>query len=168
MATRTKRPIDATARQGTTLERLRKANGNVHVQNGVQYMRDGMLDRALNRRRIDSRQYAAGEKYRLHWYHSGLEGLTTVDLNGVRSVVDFSHMPKTEQQAFHRQRYRLARAELERVNCLDPIERFVLRDISIADIAFGKAAWKQRGQAQAAMLTTIQFGLNVLAAHFGI
>lgn len=170
MTTRLKRPIDATTRQGTTPERLAKANGNLHVQNGVQYMRDSMLDCALNRRRISSKQYEAGEKYRHHWYHAGMAGnLISHNFEAIaRAEALFGGMARTENEAFHRQQYRKARRELERVECLNAVEGFVLFDTAPVDLGYALTRWKSRQQAEAAALERIQIGLHVLVGYFGI
>ena len=162
--------VDATGREGATRERLQKANGQVHVQNGVQYLRDDTLDKALDRGDITHRQYEAGKKYRHHWYNSGMAGsLQSCDWNRVGFSADFSAgMPRTEVEAHHRKQYRLAKAELESFSVLlfEAIESFVCREIGV--VAIGSNRWGNRPQAQAGATERIVHGLDVLARLYGI
>ena len=161
--------IDATLRQGTTPERLRRADGHVHVENGVQYLRDDTLDRALNRKRITSRQYDAGKKYRHHWYHAGLAGNLRTSWDGVFGSENmFGGMPRSEAEAFHRKQYRIGRAELEKRQCVDCIEQFVCYEIPLKTVGLNGTRWKTRLQAEAAILERIQIGLDILADCYGM
>src|SRR5262247_1823432 len=95
-----------------TPERIRRAGADFERgDTGQITMRDSPLERALARKVITQEQYAAGQKYRHHWYHAGLaDSLVSVDLNRVfaTDLGGFSGMAKSEQQVFHRQRYREA------------------------------------------------------------
>jgi len=56
-----------------TAERIRRAAGHyTRGDTGQITMRDSPLERALARRVVTPEQYAAGQKYRHHWYHAGL------------------------------------------------------------------------------------------------
>jgi hypothetical protein len=95
-----------------TPERLRRAGAEVERgHSGQMTMRDAPLERAFARNAITAEQYSAGQKYRHHWYHAGLAGyLESVDLNRVFAIDlgAYTGMAKTENQVFHRQRYREA------------------------------------------------------------
>src|SRR4029450_1870177 len=95
-----------------TQERLRHAASDfLRGDTGQITMRDSPLERAFARRVITAEQYAAGQKYRHHWYHAGLcDPLASVDLNGIFAgeAGGSSSMPRTESKLFHRQRYREA------------------------------------------------------------
>src|SRR5262249_56461390 len=74
-------------------------------------MRDSPLERLLARNVITQEQYGAGQKYRHHWYHAGLnDSIGSIDLARVSGtdLGAFSGMARTENQLFHRQRYREA------------------------------------------------------------
>jgi hypothetical protein len=91
---------------------LRRAGPDVaRGHSGQITMRDSPLERALARNALTPEQYSAGQKYRHHWYHAGLaDRLESIDLNRVFAidVGAYSGMAKTENQLFHRQRYREA------------------------------------------------------------
>jgi hypothetical protein len=95
-----------------TVERLRRAGADFERgDTGQITMRDSPLERSFARGVITQEQYAAGQKYRHHWYHAGLsDRLGSADLNRIfaTDLNNFSGMPKTEVQVFHRQRYREA------------------------------------------------------------
>src|SRR5262245_31047570 len=56
-----------------TPERIRLAGADFERgDTGQITMRDSPLERALARNVITQEQYAAGQKYRHHWYHAGL------------------------------------------------------------------------------------------------
>ncbi len=100
-----------------TPERLAKAQGHFVVgddQQGTKIvrMRDDTLERLLARNILTGAEYAALQKYHLHWHRAGLEmGVGSVDLNRVFSSDpgSMSGMAKTEGQAHHRKQWREAR-----------------------------------------------------------
>lgn len=105
--------------RGVTKQRMRHAGSDHEVgDTGQVTMRGDPLERALRKKLrdtgrplINADEYNAGIKYRLHWYHSGIAPMIgSVDLGGVsaRNVFAYGPMPKSEQQLFHRQRYREA------------------------------------------------------------
>jgi len=162
--------IDATTRQGTTPERLRKANGHTHIENGVQYMRDDTLDRALSRGRLSSSQYEAGKKYRHHWYNAGLAGtLQSCNLHMIGGAEFGAGMPRTENEAFHRQQYRRARLELDQVRfCVDVVEAFILKECGLSEIGYLVSEYRNRPQAEAAASTLLRIGFDILVRHYGL
>lgn len=100
-----------------TAERLAKAQGFFVVGDDKQgtkivRMRDDVLERLLARHILTGAEYAALQKYHLHWHRAGLEATTgSVDLNRVFSSDpgSMSGMAKTEGQAHHRKQWREAR-----------------------------------------------------------
>src|SRR5262245_25699810 len=95
-----------------TPERMRRAGADFERgDTGQITMRDSPLERALARNVITQEQYATGQKYRHHWYHAGLnDPIGSIDLARISGtdLGAFSGMAKTENQLFHRQRYREA------------------------------------------------------------
>src|ERR1700738_3706212 len=80
-------------------------------------MRDSPLERALARKTITPEQYAAAQKYRHHWYFGGLhDHLGSLDLTRILAGHhgDYSGMARSENQAFHRQRFRRAHEDRPR------------------------------------------------------
>lgn len=163
--------MDATDRQGATPERLAKADGHVHLEAGVQYMKDDTLDRALARGRITNREYEAGKKYRHHWYNGGMAGnLKSCNLFGVRAGDDFgTGMPRTTAEAFHRKQYRHAREALARIDVdyVTALENFVCKEIGPTSIGYARG-WRNQPQADASAREVIGASLKILAAHYGI
>ena len=109
---RHREPVDVQERARPTPERLRHASGDWdRGDTGQITLRDAPLERAWGRGVITAEQYAAGMKFRHHWWHAGLgEAIGSVDLNRILAsdVTSFSGMAKTEAQVFHRQQYRAA------------------------------------------------------------
>jgi hypothetical protein len=78
-------------------------------------MSDNALGKALVRRFISAGEYAALNKYALHWLAGGLQGhLGSVDLNRILAFDpgSMSGLAKTERQADHRALYWAAHAQI--------------------------------------------------------
>jgi hypothetical protein len=103
-------PLEQRARP--TAERMRRAGAHFERgDTGQITMRDSPLERALARKTITPEQYAAAQKYRHHWYFGGLhDHLGSLDLTRILAGHhgDYSGMARSENQAFHRQRFREA------------------------------------------------------------
>lgn len=111
--------------RGPTVERIEKAD-HAFVVGGqdrgvkVYFFADSPLQRFYARLRLRAGQretdqltneYVALQKYRLHWYHGGLEApLQSVDLNRIfaSDPSSMSGMAKSERQADHRKKWRCA------------------------------------------------------------
>jgi hypothetical protein len=153
-----------------TPERLRRAGSDVERgDTGQITMRDSPLERAFARRVITQEQYAAGQKYRHHWYHAGLsDPLTSLDLARVFATDfgAFSGMARTEQQVFHRQRYR------EAVQAVGKIGSHVLDWTVCRELAFEQVGnslgWNSRAQAYAAAVERMKTALDQLCGLWGI
>lgn len=120
--------------RGPTDERLCLAagafdEGNDKFGNKTYTMRETPLDK-MRPDRISGPEYAALQKFKIHWYHAGLEpSCGSVDLNRIfaSDPSNFSGMAKSERQYFHRQMYREAVQEIgmraslivERVVCAE-------------------------------------------------
>ena len=91
-------PFEQRARP--TPERVRQAGADLaRGDTGQITMRDSPLERALARNVVTPEQYAAGQKYRHHWYHAGLcDPLGSIDLNRIfaSDLGSFSGMARTE------------------------------------------------------------------------
>jgi hypothetical protein len=122
MNTHTAKPTRATRIElrepsGPTKERLEKAEGFYTIGddqqgNKIYTVRAAPLERMYSRKVISGPEYAALQKYRLHWYHAGLEAsLSSIDLDRVfgSDPSSMSGMAKSEAQAHHRKEWRSAR-----------------------------------------------------------
>src|SRR3954447_7126405 len=154
-ATRTKpqherRSIDQRARP--TAERLRHAGTDLlRGDTGQITMRDSPLERAFARHILTRPQYAAGQKYRHHWYHAGLcDPLGSISLNHIfgADLGNFSGMARTENQVFHRQRYREAVEVIGKIGS-HVLESAVCREIALEQIGY-MLGWSIRQNAYAA------------------
>jgi hypothetical protein len=118
-------------RASPTPERMRRAGGDFERgHTGQITMRDSPLERSFARGVITHEQYSAAQKYRHHWYHAGLSGaLASPALDRVFAADfgDFSTMARTEQQVFHRQRYREAVQSVGKVGGMSWIGRSAAR-----------------------------------------
>jgi hypothetical protein len=132
-------------------------------------MRDAPLERAFARNAITAEQYSAGQKYRHHWYHAGLAGhLESVDLNRVLAIDlgAYAGMAKTENQVFHRQRYREAVQAAGKIGS-HVLEWAVCREVALEQV--GQAlGWSSRPQAYAAALERMKAALDELCQLWGI
>lgn len=160
-----------------TPERMAKAGSDYAIgdttrrgsRDGVLTMRDSPLERAVAREAITPAQYSAGTKYRLHWYLGGLsDALQSVDPNRVFAVDagNFSGMARTENQVFHRQRYRAAVEELGPVTHKF-LEEVVCRDTNLEDMGYA-LGWKSKSQAISAATERLKMALDVLKDLWGI
>ncbi len=161
--------------RGVTAERLRHAAGahewgtDERERRTILTMRDSPLERAHARRVLTDRQYAAGVKYRNHWYRAGLSApLNSLDPNRIfaSDSSNFGGMAKTEAQAFHRQQYRKA---LEAVGLIGSgvVEHIACHEISIEEAGY-LLGWGSRPQAYAAAVERLRISLDQLAKLWGI
>jgi hypothetical protein len=157
-------------RASPTPERLRRAGRDFERgDTGRITMRDSPLERSFARGVITQEQYSAAQKYRHHWYHAGLSGaLASLALDRVFAADfgDFSTMARTEQQVFHRQRYR------EAVQAVGKIGSHVLDWTVCREAAFEQVGntlgWHSRAQAYAAAVERMRTALDQLRALWGI
>ena len=164
------REIQIERRALPTRERLRHAGGDFeHGDTGQITMRDSPLERVFARKVITQRQFAAGQKYRHHWYHAGLAAaLGSIDLDRVfaTDLGGFSGMAKTDRQVFHRQRYR------EAVDAIGKIGSHVLdwticRELPIDEVGY-TLGWTSRPQAYAAAIERMKSALDDLCRIWGM
>jgi hypothetical protein len=156
-------------RAGPTTERLRHAASHfVRGDTGQITMRDSPLERAFTRHVITRQQYAAGQKYRHHWYHAGLsDPLGSIDLNRVfaSDLGNFSGMARTENQVFHRQRYREAVEIIGKIGS-HVLDSAVCREIAIEQVGY-MLGWGSRPQAYAAAAERMKDALDELCKLWG-
>lgn len=161
--------------RGITPERERQASGksewgrDERNRQTVQTLRDSPLDAAHLRRDITDRQYAAAMKYKNHWFQGGLAGaLQSIDPNRVfaSDMTDFSHMAKTEAQAFHRQQYRIA------IEVIGVIPAAVLDTIACYEKPLTQVGvnmgWKSKPKGVQAAEVILRDALDKLCRHWGI
>lgn len=164
--------LDMAVKAGLTPERFRKAEGDYEVGDDRQgahivTMRDSPLERARSRGVINPHQYAAGQKYRHHWYHAGLaEPLQSLDLNRVFGGDGFTGMAKTEQQLFHRQRWREASKEIGKVGS-HVLDWVVCRELVPEQVGYS-LGWNSRARAYAAAVERMKAALDQLCKLWGI
>ncbi|EKS37771.1 hypothetical protein [Afipia clevelandensis] len=160
--------------RGATIERIRKTDGHFVVgddkQGGKTWtMMDSPLERLHAQGKLTKHEYDGLVKFRIHWYHGGLQpSLSSVDPNRVFAAdpSNFSGMAKSERQVFHRQQYRevlemlghRARIVLENVVCTE-------QTVLTAGYALG---WKNRPQAEAAAIESLRDSGWRLAKHWGM
>ena len=153
-----------------TPERLRRAGGDFERgDTGRITMRDNPLERAFARRVISREQYSAAQKYRHHWYHAGLsDPLQSLDLNRIfaTDLGGFSGMPHSENQLFHRQRYREAVQAIGKIGS-HVLDWAVCRDIELAESGYA-LGWSSRAQAYAAAVERMKMALDGLCKLWGI
>lgn len=161
-------PLDQRGRP--TPERVRRAGSDlVRGHSGQITMRDSPLERALARKVVTPEQYAAGQKYRHHWYHAGLcDPLGSIDLDRVFATHpgSFSGMARTENQVFHRQRYREAVAAVGKIGS-HVLEWAVCREMRLEQVGY-TLGWASRPQAYAAAAERMKDALDALRKLWGI
>lgn len=129
------------------------------------------ISAALEAEKITRDQALAAEKYYKHWHQSGMvASLPSIDLDRVFGGEGFQVMPKTETQAFHRDRYRKARAEIEE-KCGD-VSRWVLEQIVCHERGFTEIGaifgHKNRTRAAQVAFDLLKPPLNILVKEWGI
>lgn len=169
-----RKPIDGTT-PGPTPERLRHSQGHYEVgddQQGAQVytILDNPLARALARETINERQYRALTKFKHHHSSAGLEpSYGSADMDRVFSsdVGAFSGMAKTENQVFHRQRYRQA-VQIMGMNTSRVVEAVVCAEWTLEDAGTKILAWSHALQARAAVVTILREAGDRLASEWGV
>jgi hypothetical protein len=163
-----RQPVEQRARP--TPERVRHAGADfARGDTGQITMRDSPLERAFARNVVTPEQYAAGQKYRHHWYHAGLcDPLGSIDLNRIfaSDLGSFSGMARTENQVFHRQRYREAAEAIGKIGS-HVLEWAVCREIGLEQIGYA-LGWGSRAQAYAAAAERMKNALDELCRLWGI
>jgi Domain of unknown function (DUF6456) len=153
-----------------TPERMRRAgNDYIRGDTGQITLGDNPLDRSFSRGVINQEQYSAAQKFRHHWYHAGLaDRLMSLDLDRVFAVdvSGFSGMPKSEGQAFHRQRYREAVQLVGKIGS-HVLDSAVCREIGFEQIGYS-LGWGSRAQAYAAAVERMKAALDQLWELWGI
>ncbi len=157
-----------------TPERIRQAQGGFELGQDARGKSTtltmlGPFERAHRREAITDGQYAAGQKYRHHWFRAGLSGgMSGVDLDRVFCTDPgaFSGMARTEAQVFHRQQYRAAVQELGLINAA-VVEAIVCREQNLAEVGF-TLAWKRERSAEKAAIKILGCGLDRLCKLWGI
>jgi hypothetical protein len=170
----TKGKVEFREVSGPTPERLLKTDGFYVVgddQQGAKIVtvRDTPLDRMFSRNVLGGAEYGALQKYKLHWYHAGLEAsLGSLDLDRVFSSDPgaMSGMAKTERQVHHRRQYREARKLLgHRVGIVVDNVACAENSLELAGYSIG---WTNKPQAIAAATEMMRDAGYRLARLWGI
>lgn len=159
---------------GPTVERMQKAEGGFTLgddkQGGKKYtMRDTPLDRAFAKKIITGAEHSALQKYRHHWYHAGqAPAVSSLDLNRIFAGGDSgpAGMPKSEGQAFHRQRWREAQAALGMRSSV-VVDRFVCSEENLENCGYA-LGWNSKPQAIAGATEILRDAGYRLARLWGI
>ena len=153
-----------------TPERLRRAGAHFERgHTGQITMRDSPLERAFARNALTPEQYSAGQKYRHHWYHAGLnDPIGSIDLARVSGtdLGAFSGMARTENQLFHRQRYREGVQAIGKIGS-HVLEWAVCRETALEQVGYS-LGWSSRPQAYAAAAERARIALDALCTLWGI
>jgi Domain of unknown function (DUF6456) len=153
-----------------TAERMRRAGAHFERgDTGQITMRDSPLERLRARNVITQEQYAAAQKYRHHWYHAGLsDPLGSRDLHHVAATDfwNFTGIPKSEQQLFHRQRYREAVQAAGKLGS-HVLDWSVCREVELERVG-NTLGWSSRPQAYAAAVERLKMALDELCRLWGI
>lgn len=156
--------------RGATTERRKIAGDYVHTDDkGRRYVRDTPIERALTRKTITAAQYTAAMKFYNHWYRAGLaETFGSADLNRVFGGADgFSSMARTENQAFHRQRYRQA-VQLVGISGSRVLEWVICQEKTLEDTGIQLLGWGNKVQGRAAATQMLKDRLDMLCDEWGI
>jgi hypothetical protein len=132
-------------------------------------MQDNPLDRALKRGVISGSQHSALEKFRHHWFHAGLSpSVGSIDFDRVFSSDpgNASGMAKSENQAFHRGKYREAVREIG-AHASAIVERVVCQGHSF-DEAGTKMGWASPYRARKGARELLSGAATKLASLWGI
>jgi hypothetical protein len=161
-------PLEQRARP--TPERLRHARAHFERgDTGQITMRDSPLERAFARKTITPEQYAAAQKYRPHWYFGGLhDHLGSLDLTRIFSAdhASASGMARSENQAFHRQRFREAVAAIGKIGS-HVLDSAVCREVPLEQVGYA-LGWGNRAYAYAAAAERMKIALDGLCRLWGI
>jgi len=163
-------PAPVEQRALPTPERMRRAGPDFERgDTGRITMRDSPLERAFARNVVTQHQYSAGQKYRHHWYHAGLAGrLESVDLDRILAtdLAGFTGLAKTEQQLFHRQRFREAADAVGKTGS-HVLDWAVCREVRLEQVGYS-LGWSSRTQAYAAAVERMKSALDALCRLWGI
>lgn len=109
----------------------------------------------------------AGERYRRHWYHAGLEPLRTLDIARERVSGGQGGLLRTERQMVHFQSFGRAVAAIPK-DMRHVVDAIVLHDRDPVEIGREISGYRQDKQATAVSLYVLRSGLAALAVHFGL
>ena len=161
-------PLEQRARP--TAERMRRAGAHfARGDTGQITMRDSPIERALTRKTITPEQYAAAQKYRHHWYFGGLhDHLGSLDLTRILAGHhgDYSGMARSENQAFHRQRFREAVQAIGKIGS-HVLDSAVCREMPLEQVGYA-LGWGNRAYAYAAAAERMKIALDGLCKLWGI
>jgi hypothetical protein len=141
--------------RGPTAERLLKT-------------RESPINLAHSKGQITRFQYAAAQKFYLHWFKGGLcESYGNIDLTRVLgNSGEFSGMAKTYLQASHRKILRRA-LELLMAEKSKILQDVILAEKSLVEVGYS-IGYKDRDWSRAHVLRLLRQGLDLLCHEWGI
>jgi hypothetical protein len=132
-------------------------------------LREPVVVETRARKAISPEQYAAAQKYRHHWYFGGLhDHLGSLDLTRILAGHhgDYSSMARSENQAFHRQRFREAVQAIGKIGS-HVLDSAVCREMPLEQVGYA-LGWGNRAQAYAAAAERMKIALDGLCKLWGI
>ena len=112
-------------------------------------------------------QYGVGQKFHRHFHEGCVRGaLASVSFDRVMGGAEYSLMPKTEQEAHHRQQYRNAEKLLGMETTA--LLRWIICDGETFQEAGARLGWRDRCRAVAAAVERMRAALDQLQELWGI
>ena len=133
-------------------------------------MRDAPIEQLHDQKRISESQYQAAEKFRIHWFHSGLAGRVGNMFSGVVGWgnTSFNTLFGPEDACHHSTQIRLAWDVLGKVqDARELVYGIVWLERSLVD-AGTLLGWRGAPQARVAAITQLRAALDLLADLWGI
>ncbi len=133
-------------------------------------MRDAPVEQLHDQKRISEHQYQAAEKFRVHWFHSGLAGRVGNMFSGVVGwgSTSLHTLFDPEATCHHSKQIRLAWDVLGKVDgARELVYGVVWLERSLVD-AGTLLGWKGAPQARAAAITQLRAALDLLADLWGM
>jgi hypothetical protein len=162
--------------RGLTDERKARAGDDFHAgEGGRMQVRDAPLERmerrgTLGRDEQENRKHYNGlNKFRIHWHHAGMAGnISALDPNHIfaSDITNFSGLAKTEQQLFHRDRYRQATQAMG-IRVSSVVEAVICYEKSL-DEAGKMLTWSNGPQARAAATEVLRGAADTLCRLWSV
>jgi hypothetical protein len=124
------------------------------------------LDRMHRRDQITQSEFEAGDRFRTHYYASGLDPMRAVDFS--RPYVDGGeHKPEPEFRAHHLQEYKRAVQSVRAWN-LTVLKDVLLDEKRFEDCVAIRSLYASPRDWQIAGMTMLRVALRMLVDHFGL
>lgn len=156
-----------------TPERVARAGGALtRGDTGAIQFKQAPLDLLHSRGRLTDAAFDAGERYREHWYASGLSGLAS---SGFEPVIRGESctpwlIPTSERASFFRDEWRQAHKALRNASAMvaSIVGSVVLDEAPLLDAGRAYTGKMERSAAITAASNAVREGLDLLAKHYGL